>query len=65
MAAGCDAVLDRIAFIRSTGLPEQVQDLAERHARELGFRDVVWYDMLNVVTARGGPGTFGAAGLAR
>ena len=65
VAASCDAVLDRIAFIRSTGLPEQVQDLAERHARELGFRDVVWYDMLNVVTAHGGPGTFGAAVLAR
>lgn len=33
VAASCDAVLDRIAFIRSAGLPEQVQDLAERRAR--------------------------------
>jgi DegV family protein with EDD domain len=52
---------ERVFFIRSSGLPERVQELAEAHARELGFKEVTWYDTGNVITSHCGPGAFGLA----
>lgn len=55
----------RVFFVRSAGLPEQVQDMATAHARDLGFREVRWYDTGNVITSHSGPGAFGLAFAAR
>ncbi|WP_273397543.1 DegV family protein [Thermophilibacter mediterraneus] len=51
----------RIVFVKSPGLPEQVRKLAEDHARDLGFREVEWYDTGNVITSHCGPGAIGVA----
>lgn len=55
----------RVVFVKSPGLPEQVQQTAEAHARDLGFQDVEWYDTGNVITSHCGPGALGVAFLAR
>lgn len=54
-----------IVFVRSPGLPDQVRDAAEAHARELGFERVEWYDTGNVITSHCGPGALGVALLAK
>lgn len=56
---------ERVFLVRSSGLPEQVQERAEEHARELGFRQVRWYETGNVITSHSGPGAFGLAFAAR
>ena len=53
--------LERIFFVRSPGLPLQIQEAAEKHARDLGFGQVSWFDTGNVITSHCGPGTFGLA----
>ena len=55
----------RVVFVKSPGLPEQVQRLVADHARELGFEQVEWYDTGNVITSHCGPGALGVAFLAR
>lgn len=55
----------RLFFVRSAGLPEQVQRLAEAHARELGFEDITWYETGDVITSHAGPGAFGLAFAAK
>lgn len=51
----------QINFVRSPGLPLQVQEIAENHARELGFQEIRWYDTQNVITSHCGPGSFAVA----
>ena len=51
----------RVVFVKSPGLPEQVQRVATDHARELGFREVEWYDTGDVITSHCGPGALGVA----
>ena len=53
--------LERIFFVRSPGLPLQIQEAVEKHARDLGFEQVNWFDTGNVITSHCGPGTFGLA----
>lgn len=48
-------------FVRSPGLPEEVQRAAEARARELGFVQCRWYDTGNVITSHCGPGSFAMA----
>lgn len=55
----------RIVFVKSPGLPEQVQQLASDHARELGFEHVEWYDTGDVITSHCGPGALGVALVAK
>ena len=52
---------ERLFLVRSCGLPDPVQELAEEHARELGFKSVSWYDTGDVITSHAGPGAFGLA----
>ena len=51
----------RVVFVKSPGLPDQVRSLVEAHARDLGFREVEWYDTGNVITSHCGPGALGVA----
>lgn len=55
----------RIVFVKSPGLPEQVQDVVSAHVRELGFEQVEWYETGNVITSHCGPGAVGVAFLTR
>lgn len=55
----------RIVFVKSPGLPEQVQSAVTEHARALGFERVEWYDTGNVITSHCGPGALGVTFLAR
>ena len=52
---------DRIFFVRTCGLPPQVEEAVDARARAAGFQDVSWFDTGNVITAHGGPGAFGIA----
>ena len=56
---------ERIVFVKSPGLPEQVQQLATEHARELGFETVEWYETGNVITSHCGPGALGVTFVAK
>lgn len=51
----------RVVFVKSPGLPDQVQQAASDHARDLGFERVEWYDTGNVITSHCGPGALGVA----
>ena len=51
----------RIVFVKSPGLPDQVQALATDHARDLGFEEIEWYETGNVITSHCGPGALGVA----
>ena len=51
----------RIVFVKSPGLPDQVRDLVTDHARDLGFREIEWYDTGDVITSHCGPGALGVA----
>lgn len=55
----------RVVFVKSPGLPEQVQSVATDHALDLGFKMVEWYETGNVITSHCGPGAIGVAFLAR
>ena len=55
----------RVVFVKSPGLPEQVQNVATEHALDLGFKSVEWYETGNVITSHCGPGAIGVAFLAR
>ncbi|MBE5023815.1 DegV family protein [Olsenella sp. DSM 107455] len=55
----------RIVFVKSPGLPEQVAQTVEGHARDLGFERAEWYETGNVITSHCGPGALGVAFLAR
>ena len=46
----------RIVFVKSPGLPEQVAQTVEGHARDLGFERAEWYETGNVITSHCGPG---------
>ncbi len=51
----------RIVFVKSPGLPDQVQTLATDHAHDLGFEEIEWYETGNVITSHCGPGALGVA----
>ena len=55
----------RIVFVKSPGLPEQVAQTVEGHARDLGFERAEWCETGNVITSHCGPGALGVAFLAR
>lgn len=61
MALQGDYETDLVYFVRSSGLPQSVQDAVEKHARELGFAQMRWYNTQNVITSHCGPGSFGIA----
>lgn len=56
--------LDRsfLYFIQSPYLEEDVKQIAETTARELGFRATEWIKTGCVITCHGGPGAFGIVG---
>lgn len=49
---------ERVFLVRSSGLPLQVQEAAGARLRELGFKEISWYDTHNVITSHCGPGSF-------
>lgn len=49
---------ERVFLVRSSGLPLRVQEAAEARLRELGFKEISWYDTHNVITSHCGPGSF-------
>lgn len=51
-----------ISFIRTPGLSQELQELAEHHARSLGFQNVSWLNSGCVITCHGGAGAFGIVG---
>lgn len=51
----------RLFLVRSCGLPDAVVRAVEERARELGFKQVSWYETGNVITSHSGPGSFGVA----
>ena len=52
---------ERIFFVRATGLPPAVQIAVETRAKELGFKNISWYETGNVITSHAGAGSFGIA----
>ena len=55
---------DRIRFIWAPGLTDDLKELAEHTAHELGFQEVIWMKTGCVITCHGGPGAFGIVGTA-
>lgn len=51
----------RIVFVKSPGLPDQVQRSVTDRAVERGFVEVEWYETGNVITSHCGPGAIGVA----
>lgn len=49
---------ERVFLVRSSGLPLAIQEAAEARVRELGFKEIRWYDTRNVITSHCGPGSF-------
>ncbi len=49
---------ERVFLVRSSGLPLQIQEAAEARVRELGFKEICWYDTHDVITSHCGPGSF-------
>lgn len=56
---------DELWLIRAPGLPENVQEAAERTAYRCGFQKVTWVNTGGVITTHGGPGAFGVAGFSQ
>lgn len=54
---------EQLVLIRSIGLSETVQRIAETAAEECGFQSVQWVQTGCVITAHGGPGCFGIVGF--
>ena len=54
---------DHIRFIWSPGLEDELKQLAEDTAAELGFQKVTWMKTGCVITCHGGPGAFGIVGV--
>lgn len=54
---------DRVYFVFSAGLPEEIRAVAETTARECGFRAMEWMKTGCVITCHGGPGVFGVVGF--
>lgn len=53
----------QIYFVFSIGLDEQVKVQMEQSAKEKGFENVTWIQAGSVISAHGGPGAFGIAGM--
>ena len=54
---------DRIWFIYTVGLSDEVHASVEAAARECGFEEIVKIQAHGVITTHGGPSAFGIAGL--
>lgn len=54
---------DHIWLLRSPGLSEEVQRIAEQTAREQGYQQIIWVDTGCVITVHSGPGAFGVIGI--
>lgn len=55
--------IGRLWFIRSVGLPQEIQNLAEETAKSLGYQEILWVDTGCVITTHGGPSAFGIVGV--
>lgn len=56
---------ERLWFIESPGLPDEVRRAAESEARALGFESTDWVKTGCVITCHGGPGAFGVVGISQ
>jgi DegV family protein with EDD domain len=56
---------DRLWFIWSVGLPDEMKQLAEKTAHDLGYREVEWVQTGCVITTHGGPSAFGVVGVSK
>jgi DegV family protein with EDD domain len=54
---------DRLWLIWSVGLSDELKQLAEKNAHELGFREIEWVQTGCVITTHGGPSAFGIVGI--
>lgn len=55
---------NHVTLLWSTGLPDNVRQLAEEEVRRCGFESFTWFKTGCVITTHGGPGCFGIAGFA-
>lgn len=56
---------DRLWFIESPGLPDEVKRAAESEAGALGFENTEWVKTGCVITCHGGHGAFGVVGISK
>ncbi|MBQ3111898.1 MAG: DegV family EDD domain-containing protein [Firmicutes bacterium] len=56
---------ERLWFIESCGLPEEIKQLAEETARALGYKQISWNPVGCVITCHGGPSAFGLVGISK
>jgi len=54
---------NRIYFLWSVGLGDDVKEVAEKEAKDCGFKEIVWLRTGCVITTHSGPGTFGLVGI--
>ena len=54
---------NKLYLIQSLGLGEEIMNQMEKYAKETGYQDVNWIQTGGVITAHGGPGAFGIAGI--
>ena len=54
-----------IYFIYTIGLSDEVKDLVNKQANELGFKEIHWIQCNGVITTHGGPSAFGFAGFTK
>lgn len=54
---------ERLWLIRTHGLSQEFQNLAQKTAENLGYRQIKWMDTGCVITTHGGPGAFGVVGI--
>lgn len=55
--------LEEIWMIHAPGLSEEVKELAEKTAYDMGVKKVTWVKTGGVITTHGGPGAFGVVGF--
>ena len=58
-----DLKRDRIWFVHTVGLSDDVRKAAEKAAEECGFSSVQWILAGGVITTHGGPAAIGFAGF--
>lgn len=54
---------EKIYFLYSLGLEEQIKQLMEEIAKKKGFKEIIWTQTGCVISTHGGPGAIGIAGF--
>jgi EDD domain protein, DegV family len=54
---------DIVYLGRTIGVNDETCSVLEKTVKEYGFKDILWVDLLCVITTHGGPGAFGFVGI--